>query len=240
MDSSAAAISAQGLLRYGNYLRSTGRAVEGDRYYAAGLTMAKHLFAEPYLSTDASHQGLLLHSIYHQPNGWDYVPPGRMVACGESSMWGDYHGRELALMILREARSLPYYSFFATLCLLLFAIVSIGRAQPQTAPAAPAFDVVEATIAQTQDSAMGRLTCRQLVGSYLKRIDAYDKNGPAINSIVVLNPNVEKEADDLDRRFAQSGQPVRSTVSPSSSRTTLKPLACRPVTGRWLSPGIFP
>jgi Asp-tRNA(Asn)/Glu-tRNA(Gln) amidotransferase A subunit family amidase len=40
---------------------------------------------------------------------------------------------------------------------------------------------------------------------YLKRIDAYDKNGPAINSIVILNPEVEKQADELDRRFAQSG-----------------------------------
>ena len=51
----------------------------------------------------------------------------------------------------------------------------------------------------------GRLTCRALVDQYLKRIEAYDKNGPAINSIVLLNPDVEKQADELDRRFAQSG-----------------------------------
>jgi amidase len=51
----------------------------------------------------------------------------------------------------------------------------------------------------------GRLTCRALVDQYLKRIEAYDKNGPAINAIVLVNPDVTKEADELDRRFAQSG-----------------------------------
>ena len=51
----------------------------------------------------------------------------------------------------------------------------------------------------------GRLTCRELVSSYLKRIEAFDKNGPGLNSIVMVNPDVEKQADELDQRFAQSG-----------------------------------
>lgn len=72
--------------------------------------------------------------------------------------------------------------------------------------AQPPFEVEEATIDQVHDAMKaGRLTCRALVDQYLKRIDAYDKNGPAINSIVLVNPDVEKEAGDLDRRFAQSG-----------------------------------
>ncbi len=54
-------------------------------------------------SEDHGHQGLLLHSVYHRPNGWDYVPPGRKVPCGESSQWGDYHLRELALHVQRLA-----------------------------------------------------------------------------------------------------------------------------------------
>jgi Asp-tRNA(Asn)/Glu-tRNA(Gln) amidotransferase A subunit family amidase len=71
--------------------------------------------------------------------------------------------------------------------------------------AAP-FEVEEATIAQVHDAMKsGKLTCRALVDQYLKRIAAYDKNGPAINSIVVLNPDATKEADEMDRRFAQSG-----------------------------------
>ena len=75
-------------------------------------------------------------------------------------------------------------------------------AAQKTAP----FEVEEATIAQVHDAMKaGRLTCRALVALYLKRIDAYDKNGPAINSIVMVNPEVEKQAEELDRRFAQSG-----------------------------------
>ncbi len=68
------------------------------------------------------------------------------------------------------------------------------------------FEVEEATIAQVHEAMKaGRLTCRALVGQYLKRIAAYDKNGPAINSLVVLNPDVEQQAEELDRRFAQAG-----------------------------------
>lgn len=111
VDSSAAAIAAQGFLRLGNYLAS--RDIEdAARFRQAGLTIARTLLSEPYLSTDPKHQGLLLHSVYHRPNGWDYIAPGQQVPNGESSMWGDYHLRELALMILREAKRLPYLTFF--------------------------------------------------------------------------------------------------------------------------------
>ncbi len=77
VDSSAAAIAAQGLIRLGRYLAARRQAAAGDRYLAAGLTIARTIFREPYLSTSPRHQGLLLHTVYHRPNGWDYVPPGR-------------------------------------------------------------------------------------------------------------------------------------------------------------------
>lgn len=112
VDSSAAVIAAQGFLRLGNYLRGHGNTSSGDRYRQAALTIAEHLFTEPYLSEDERHEGLILHSVYHRPNGWDYVPPRASVSRGESSMWGDYHARELGLMILREAGRNPYYKFF--------------------------------------------------------------------------------------------------------------------------------
>jgi hypothetical protein len=111
VDSSAAVIAAQGLIRLGNYLASN-RNQAGERYRQAGLTVASSLFSAPYLSTNTDHQGLILHSVYHRPNGWDHVPQGRKIPCGESSMWGDYHARELGLMILRMARGLPPYQFF--------------------------------------------------------------------------------------------------------------------------------
>ncbi len=112
VDSSAAAIGAQGLLRLGNYLTEKGQTEAGQRYWQAGLTVLNTLFDEPYLSTNPAHQGLILHSIYHQPNGWDYVPNGSKIANGESSMWGDYHAREVALYLQRIIRNEPYYTFF--------------------------------------------------------------------------------------------------------------------------------
>ena len=98
VDSSAAAIAAQGLLRLGRYLND-------DRYWNAGLTVANALFDEPYLSLAPSHQGLILHSLYHRPNGWCAAP-------GESSMWGDYHAREAALYLLRFVEGRPYLKFW--------------------------------------------------------------------------------------------------------------------------------
>ena len=112
VDSSAAAIAAQGLLRLGRYLQQKGDA-RGDRYWQAGLTVADTVLAEPYLSTDANHQGLILHSIYHRPNGWDYIPEGSKIPLGESSMWGDYHARELAIYLQRINENKPYYTFFS-------------------------------------------------------------------------------------------------------------------------------
>lgn len=109
VDSSAAAIAAQGLLRLGNLL---GKDKAGKRYYQAGLSVARTLLKAPYLSEDPKHQGLLLHSVYHRPNGWDYIPKGKKVPYGESSMWGDYHAMELALTILRAADKAPYYAFY--------------------------------------------------------------------------------------------------------------------------------
>lgn len=108
VDSSAAAIAAQGLIRLGRHL---GNTPDGNRYLQAGLTVARTVLSEPYLSVSPDHQGLILNSIYHLPNGWDYVPPGSKIPRGESSMWGDYHARELALYIQRLAGG-EDYNFF--------------------------------------------------------------------------------------------------------------------------------
>jgi hypothetical protein len=112
VDSSAAAIAAQGLLRLGRFLQNKKETKLGKRYYQAGLTVAKTLLSPPYLSEKENHQGLLLHSVYHRPRGWDYTPKSAVVPCGESSMWGDYHLRELGLLLWRQAKGLPYLKFF--------------------------------------------------------------------------------------------------------------------------------
>ena len=84
------------------------------------------------------------------------------------------------------------------LALLLFAVVLIGSPAAQTPGP---FRVEEATIADIHAAFKSkRLTCRALVEQYLRRIDAYDKNGPAVNAIVQINPEALKQADDLDQR----------------------------------------
>jgi len=64
----------------------------------------------------------------------------------------------------------------------------------------------EATIADILAAFKAKeLTCRQLVQMYLDRIEAYDRKGPALNAIVMVNPNAAAAADALDAKFAQSG-----------------------------------
>ncbi|MBI5648056.1 MAG: glycosyl hydrolase [Ignavibacteriae bacterium] len=113
VDSSAAAIAAQGFLRLGAWLlsRSSSGDGAGTLCTAAGLGLASRLFDEPYLSLSPDHEGLLLHSVYHRPKGWDHLPPGSKIPRGEASQWGDYHARELALCVLRlaDGASLPRF-----------------------------------------------------------------------------------------------------------------------------------
>jgi hypothetical protein len=112
VDSSAAVIGVQGLLRLGKYLAEKGETKAGTKYWQAGLTVMNTLLSPPYLSTNPEHQGIILHSIYHRPNGWDFIPEGSKIPNGESSMWGDYHAREVALYLQRIITNEKYLTFF--------------------------------------------------------------------------------------------------------------------------------
>jgi amidase len=73
--------------------------------------------------------------------------------------------------------------------------------------AASALSVEEATIADVQAAFLsGQMTARQLVSEYLKRIEAYDQQGPYINSIINLNANALAEADALDEKLKRTGK----------------------------------
>jgi amidase len=83
--------------------------------------------------------------------------------------------------------------------ILLFLLVGVAGAQSP-----PPFRVEEATIADIQAALKaGRVTCRAIVAQYLRRIEAYDKSGPALNAIVVINPDALTLAEEQDRRAAQ-------------------------------------
>jgi Asp-tRNA(Asn)/Glu-tRNA(Gln) amidotransferase A subunit family amidase len=87
-----------------------------------------------------------------------------------------------------------FLTFVATAC-------ASTRIAPESS-----FELAETTIADIHAAfRAGSLTCRGLVSQYLARIAAYDKQGPGINALVVVNPDALRVAADLDERFARGG-----------------------------------
>jgi amidase len=97
--------------------------------------------------------------------------------------------------------------FVAHVVMTAFALSSAQAAE---------FDLSTATLADIHAATdAGALSSEKLVGLYLKRIEAYDKKGPKINSVLYLNPDALKEARALDaerkskgRRSPLHGSPV--------------------------------
>src|ERR1700726_2419008 len=78
------------------------------------------------------------------------------------------------------------------------------------------FHLIEASIADIHQAMLAdTLTCHDLVQQYLDRIRAYDQEGPAINSMLYINPASLQQADAMDQEFKRTHK--------------LKPLACVPI-----------
>jgi len=87
--------------------------------------------------------------------------------------------------------------------LILIVAVNTGSA-PAQAPGA--FHLLETTIDDIHAALQSkRITCRELVNLYLKRIAAYDKEGPRLNAVQTINSRALQEADRLDAAYASSG-----------------------------------
>jgi amidase len=87
---------------------------------------------------------------------------------------------------------------------LLASLTGCGNLQAP-APAAK-FDLEEATIADLQQRmTAGRETARSLAEKCLARIEAIDKNGPALDSVIELNPDALAIADALDAERKAKG-----------------------------------
>ncbi len=111
VDSSAAAIGAQGLIRLADLIgKDEPRAA--SKYRLAALNCLKSLLSDPYISKAPNHEGILLHGIYHRPNNWDHIPQGSKIPNGEACMWGDYHMTELCLKVWKEVQGEDSYKFF--------------------------------------------------------------------------------------------------------------------------------
>ncbi|MFZ1160479.1 MAG: amidase family protein, partial [Candidatus Sulfotelmatobacter sp.] len=68
------------------------------------------------------------------------------------------------------------------------------------------FELDEITISQLQEGMKsGKFTARSLVEKYAGRIDEIDKRGPAVNSILELNPDALAIADALDQERKAKG-----------------------------------
>jgi Asp-tRNA(Asn)/Glu-tRNA(Gln) amidotransferase A subunit family amidase len=79
-----------------------------------------------------------------------------------------------------------------------------------------AFHLMETSIADVHKAIQaGTLTCHDLVQQYLDRIKTYDQQGPAIDSMLYVNPASLQQADAFDQEFRHTHQ--------------LKPLGCIPV-----------
>ncbi len=92
------------------------------------------------------------------------------------------------------------------------------QTQPQAGAGAanvPAFELEEATVASLRDAmTSGRLTARAIAEKYLERIEALDKHGPTLNSIIELNPDALAIADQLDRERKEKARAVPCTAFP--------------------------
>ncbi|MGQ0385067.1 MAG: amidase [Gammaproteobacteria bacterium] len=94
----------------------------------------------------------------------------------------------------------------AILVACLAALIASCAGREQEAPAAPGLELEEMTIAQLQQAmTAGRHTSRQLVESYLKRIEDIDRHGPALRSIIEVNPDALAIADGLDAERREQG-----------------------------------
>ena len=88
---------------------------------------------------------------------------------------------------------------FATVAALLSSAACTG---PSTGPTG-GFEVAEASILELQAALEdGRATSADLVDRYLARIAAYDRPGPALNTIIRLNPLARRQAEALDEERA--------------------------------------
>jgi len=80
---------------------------------------------------------------------------------------------------------------------------AVGGAKAAVSHAVPSFELEEISISELQGGMRsGKYTARSIAEKYLARIDAIDKQGPAINSVIEINPDALALADAMDKERA--------------------------------------
>ncbi len=93
-----------------------------------------------------------------------------------------------------------------TVILVTVVAAACGKAPAPAPPAIPGADLQEATITELQQKmASGQETSRSLVDKYLARIKAFDAAGPALHSVIEVNPDAETIANQLDAERRTKG-----------------------------------
>ena len=87
---------------------------------------------------------------------------------------------------------------------IVMLVLSSGFSAQQAPRQPSAFEVHERSIAELQEAmTRGKVTSRELVELYLRRIAAYDRSGPELHAMVALNPRAREQAEALDRERAE-------------------------------------
>src|SRR5687768_12234113 len=124
--------------------------------------------------------------------------PSSSLPCASSS--------RRVLLVQRTAERSVFIGYRWSRAHCTVAALFLSSCAPDPGTPVSGFRIEEATIADIHAAFdAGTLTCRELVNSYLERIRAYDKAGPAINAITTVNPRALDEAVALDERRQRSG-----------------------------------
>lgn len=89
----------------------------------------------------------------------------------------------------------------------IFLLSCVSPSKNGSAPEKDSFRLLEMDITQIQQGYKdGRFTIQEVVQAYLDRMDELDKNGPALNSIILVNPDALKIAAELDKEMKQTSK----------------------------------
>ena len=107
-------------------------------------------------------------------------------------------------MRVRARRRIRAAAWWVWLLVPTATAAGVGCGMSSDEGGSPGFDVMEKSISEIATALdAGEVTSRELVASYRARIEAYDQRGPALNAIVVINPNAVADADALDAERAE-------------------------------------